>query len=842
MTKPLRAFLSHSSRDKRIVGEVAAHLGRAAVIYDVFEFEAGDDFKTSIMRGLERSEIFVLFASRDALSRDWVKLEISEAERALVSQALSRVVTYIIDPALLLEELPKWMTTTLVVRQSEPGLIALDIRRVLGERRRAMTPSYFVGRQKELEDALEKIAGFSDPAYRPPIIIYGLSGIGRRSLVRAIARDNLSYPKLLEIELKEGDLLPEFLLKITFAVSPSSVADPITYLADWSQRQPDDVIKEIILLLKTICASGALPVIVERDVISLSNGILQSHFDLLYNAIATDPMVDAAIASNRRLYGPGGAALPAVRISELSSAATQNLIRLIARDRGLVFAFTDLEQVCIYARGYPPAARFVVDEAVAYGVPYVVGNQRALVNFSAEFFLRQLLSDQKLTDGMKEVMRLLSCYSPLPLGVIGQYCRLDPETLNLDLTYPLDSAFVLPDGPNFRISEPLRDAAYRAFDGLHVQHGRIAEILDDYLTNEPDDDARLSLSQTIFRASLLSKSPRALKFAVGMASDYIQVARQCYHDKDYDLAIKYGSAAIEARPDNVDVRRYVAQALIRKERYDEAKVHISALMEAGQLKEVYYVNGFMARLRHLYPEAIVDYEKSLAYGRRGAAVRRELASCYFELGDLPKANIHIKEAESIEPHNKFIVDLRCTISIRLGDLGEAERTLNILDRVETGGFSEHRRSTFEQAKGDSRAALRYANAAIAKMTNPPFEVLSNLANCNIEAGCPNDALEVFKKLEKRFGGARHDAQAGLRCKYEIRFGDIKAAEGLWNKLRDKNTPVGSGLRIAILNRKSQAGHLTGDEEKELEKLLSLQEKTGSDRLTHLLGSLIPVSD
>jgi hypothetical protein len=86
MVKLPRAFLSHSSSDKDIVGQVAIHLGRAAVIFDAFEFKVGDDFRDAILAGLERSDIFVLFASRKALTSDWVKLEINTASEALTLQ------------------------------------------------------------------------------------------------------------------------------------------------------------------------------------------------------------------------------------------------------------------------------------------------------------------------------------------------------------------------------------------------------------------------------------------------------------------------------------------------------------------------------------------------------------------------------------------------------------------------------------------------------------------------------------------------------------------------------------------------------------------------------------
>ena len=490
-----------------------------------------------------------------------------------------------------------------------------------------------------------------------------------------------------------------------------------------------------------------------------------------------------------------------------------------------------------YARGYPPAVTFALSEARLYGVPHVVANQNALVNFSVDIFLKRLAADRKISTSMADILRLLSSYSPLPLEVIKEYTALTSESLAECMELLLDFVFVLPEEANYRISEPIRDAAYRAFRGLTVEHSRVALLLEQYLTNSADDDARLALGRTIFRASLLSASSEQSKFAVGFASDFITVATQSYHDQDYDLAIRYGEEALEMRPDNVDVRRYVAQALIRKERFADAESHVEVLVAAGEMKEAFYVKGFGARMQRKYADAIANYERCLAHGRRGAAIHRELASCYFEKGNMSKAEYHIREAEKRSPHNRYIVDLRCTIAIRMGDMDNAQRTLEILERVDTGGFADHRRSTYEQAQGNSAEALLHARKALEKMERPPFEVLANLVNCLIESGEASEALDTLGLLVGRFGNIRHDAQVGLKCKYEIRFGDVVNAEALWKSLREKDTPVHNGLRIAILNHKGQVGQLNGAEKQEMERLIDLPSMGESERMAKMLGSV-----
>src|SRR5262249_104253 len=136
------------------------------------------------------------------------------------------------------------------------------------ERLKDTKPTYFVGRLSESQEALDVITSFPDPDYRPPIIVYGLNGIGRRSLVRDVARNNLSYPKTLEIILREGDLLPELLLKISAAVARQEIEDLNAFVDYHSTRDPRDLITDIISTFIEVCATSTLPVIFDQGAIA----------------------------------------------------------------------------------------------------------------------------------------------------------------------------------------------------------------------------------------------------------------------------------------------------------------------------------------------------------------------------------------------------------------------------------------------------------------------------------------------------------------------------------------------------------------------------------------------
>lgn len=815
----VRAFLSHATHDKPFVEKVAQILGRAAVVFDAYEFATGDDLKSAILGGLERAQLFVLFASKVALERDWVQFEIAEAEQGLLAQRISQVMTFIIDPDLALEELPDWMKSSLITRQNSPALVASDIRRAISGKMAEQRPKHFIGRTVEFDAALDIITSFTSPENRPPLVVYGLSGIGRRSLVDSVARDGLSLKRSHVIRLREGDLLPELSLKLVASLGREPVRDQKAYLDRAIGLPPAELSAEIIDNLRAICDARAMPVLLdEGGALSSEEGALRPEFEIIYSMISADPGIEAAIISNRRISGLDGKALPSVRVSELSHGVGTRLVRLLARDRQIVVNSDEADVVAEYARGYPPAIMFAVQEMEAYGAAHVAASRHALSKFSEEIFLKQLKSDNKISQTSIGILQLLSTYSPLPLPVIRDYIKLKDADLIDHVTYLLDFAFLVPDGTNYRISEPIRQAAYRIFRGLHLDHAAVADLIESYLNSFEDDETRLSLSQNLFRATALSGRKKKSGLAISLASDLIDLAVQSYHDQDYDRAIDVGTLAIDARPDSVPVRRFVAQALIRRERYEDAEKHIAHLISAGHIKEAFFVKGFMARRKRNNDQAIQDYSKSLEYGRSGVAIHRELGSCYFENGDMANAQAQIDIAERFSPHNKYIVDLQCQLAIRRGDLSAAEKSLRVLSRIDENGFYEHRKSTYENALGNGDSALEYAKKAVDNSNRPQFEMMANLVNCQIEAGKFDEAGITLRDIDLRFSQMHHDSRNGLRCKLEIKRGDLATAEALWKRIKNPHTGVHQGLRAALLSLKSKKGTLDKNEEKELDAL------------------------
>lgn len=70
-------FLSHSSKDKPVVREIARRLqaDEVRVWLDEEQIKPGDSIPAKIEEGLERSRVLVLCMSANAFGSDWAQLE-----------------------------------------------------------------------------------------------------------------------------------------------------------------------------------------------------------------------------------------------------------------------------------------------------------------------------------------------------------------------------------------------------------------------------------------------------------------------------------------------------------------------------------------------------------------------------------------------------------------------------------------------------------------------------------------------------------------------------------------------------------------------------------------------
>ena len=85
----LKAFISHSSKQKNIVEVIRNFIGHDFCWVDKYDFEPAYKTLSEIYDKLGKTSIFVLLISKDAIQSDWVQKEIYKAKELLDKKQIS---------------------------------------------------------------------------------------------------------------------------------------------------------------------------------------------------------------------------------------------------------------------------------------------------------------------------------------------------------------------------------------------------------------------------------------------------------------------------------------------------------------------------------------------------------------------------------------------------------------------------------------------------------------------------------------------------------------------------------------------------------------------------------
>lgn len=826
----MKAFLSHSTVDKPFVEEVGKLLGRQHYLIDRQQFDVGQDFKAEIMRCLEVADTLVLFASEAALKSPWVSYEIDISESNKIRGILKDALVFLLGDVSH-SDLPLWLQKGLVVSATSPKAVARDIAKTLDKRLGAVRSRYFFGRggeRKILEEKLNPIGG-----ELPRVIaLWGLTGIGRKTLLEDAARNLLQYKHFVVVEIESGDNLADVAFKLA---AEFEFYQDVPALKELGKKIHEE--DSLILLSRlesylsksgdrtflTLLDSGGL---IDNDgnttdichkildIVSKDNGL---YLGLVLRRFPVD------IADPHSVYS----SMVCEHVKALQNEDVERLLVKVLSDRNVKFEPRQLKSLTEHVRGYPPAAYYAADLAERGGLDLLLSEPRSMINFRSRILSSALNGLDKTSDNAI-VLETLAFYSPLPLAVIGESTGLKAAPLADALKHLLDLSILETDSEGFfLVSEPLLESAQNIFNRWNAPHARIANALDVFIKEFGVERGGLTLVRSLFRAARLAKLD-INESEISFAADLVKLTEDLYHQREYERSVEIGEHALDLRPENFDARSFVIRALAQLGKVAEAKEKLQKVRELGALRDYYFLAGFIDRLDGKLDHAIQNYEDSLKRGRRGVAVHRDLASCYFHLGNLEKAKTHLTLAQnSSDRTNRYVVDLLVTIAVASGDEVGARDALAGLREVDKPEFFLHRSSAVEFRFGNKEKARDLAEQAVEITSRPTFAMLSQRIKCEIATGDLTKAATHINEAEHRFGARRKDVLLGLRCRWEIANEKFSNAEDIWQKLSDKEKPVHKALRRDIVEGLLTQGTLGAAETAALtQELTALKDAVG----------------
>jgi len=809
-----KAFLSHSSKDKKIVREVCSLLTASRREFDEETFEGGKRNAEEIFNSLSRSDLFVLFASNNALvSSHWVSSEIKIAQEFLYSGKLGGVIVFIIDE-LDHSELPNWLTQYVFIKSSNPRRIANKIRGDLISLDLASQASrpMFVGRAKETEEIEQRLLSLN---LEPPSFIYvsGSEGIGRRSLLRRILGSIYSSydAKGIETTLADSEGCLELLFKLYVLLKKPVTSELETLLTSFQQMETSEQVKQIIAVIVNI-ATEKQYLWLNVDVGALTEyGSFQPWFSQLINELPSIQRPQLIIIGRRmpsfetqRKHKN----VACFKVGSLTSDDSKKLwISALQQPPTISIDQSVIRQLTEQITGHPSAILTTAEYVKQTGYALIMANKRPLLD-QIKSLSYSLIDNISFSENEEKLLALFDEFNILPANDIAAiFGQDDIETANA-LIRLLDFGILEPQGDFFQlapylINAQLKQRFSRSTLIFIVQaRKKLLELSENY---NIDDQVSIATIEATTIAAIKEGKTGFFSERLLLGSHFLRVARDCYDKNQYQETIEFCRKAFDKQDTltssaKTEVLRLMGMSAIRTS--DEASLEfaIEKLRNQDSLaakRYIHFMKGFNSRWDGNFSEAEKEFRAALSYQENDLHVLRELANTLVEMENYLEAEKFARRARSasaLSHQNPYLLDILLQTLIErlrpnpvaLNDDSEIQdlfERLAIADKREKKSFYSRRQAHFYNALRKLPDALEWANKAV--IENPKL-VSVYLTRAEIKIKLKDD-LAIFNSVKDDFKIIENliDNKSGrkrfvsslnkLKIYYDVAKGDYSSA-------------------------------------------------------------------
>jgi hypothetical protein len=658
----MKAFLSHSSKNKdSYVRVVAQKLKKENISYDEFTFEDGEKTFDEILKGLERSELFVFFISNDSLESEWVKSELCEIKK-IIDRGDSKIVyPIIIDNNIKYDDkrIPRWLVSEYNLRPiSKPSVAARRIHQKLREiwySKNSLSASIsqvFVGRNSFLSDFEDRFYDFDQ---NKPVVIFvsGLNGVGRKTFIKkALEKTNVikNQPEL--IYLDSDSYIEDFIFKI----NDLGFVDIDYDLKNLSNKTIQEKSKIVYAMISAIRDAGEVVFIIDNGCIINYRNEVSGWFLSLIDECEDSSCPVFCVISKKKVPFKNRPRINDkyyfINLPELSVDERKWLLKNIFDKSKLSISTEDFSSVVDVLSGLPDQARFAVN-AIKESKTRIVDTIPIIseyVNDGAAIFLKDYESDEKTLD----LIRMLAQFEVISQDFLFSIVS---EEFYYNVVEKLVAESIIDqvgyDSSMLRLNDVIR--SYIRRNKLNVKDEfkiKINEHVKNLLGSE--DILLVDSSDYIFSLQESLKNGYKVDDGFLIPSHYIRSIKEIYYSKgnmDRVIELAYIVLQNENNMDNLavkDVRYYLCLALAKK----KDQRFLSEVQRIDGVEHDFLL-GYYYRLTGRYREALERFNGILNALYIGSRVKREVVQVYVYLEEFDKALTYAKKNYEENSRNQF---------------------------------------------------------------------------------------------------------------------------------------------------------------------------------------------
>jgi tetratricopeptide (TPR) repeat protein len=765
----MKAFLSHSSKDKGYVETVASLLKPGSYELDSQTFDAGAINSSAIIQALRRSNLFCLFLSSDSVNSSYVDFETLLGVEFIASGRITQFLAICLDDKSFEKASANVKLFNILRKSLEPESTARLIQGhlVSAAEQRSNASHPFLGREDEIKNLEGQVTDHRRPSSKA-LFISGNFGSGRRSIAQKFFENQ--YPKVsrnfpvINVEPFAG--VEELYRRVLTALRPAMRAQELqTRVSSFAIASDDERLRQTAALINSLLAADEAALMLDKGGVLSDSGALSGELNGIVSKLDARPHPPLVVVAPRmvpKLLRRTEDDISYLSVTSLKQDASERLVAKLAKDKGITLSDKSLAELIFHGDGHPFNIYRMIDDVAERGVDPFLANPKEFIDWkhrqSSEYLKKINLNDRE-----KAILGLLKQVPELDFESIVHSLGVDPAETSTDLLNLTHLHIVESNAGIFSVAPPLRVAAERD-SRLKVADESIRLLAKSLNVRLEDGTASIQLVDAAVLSSLESgQALPAFAATFVLPSHHIWLAKRAYDDGDWKRCISAASEGLKGS-DRLSTGAVVAGCrfmCLAAARLGDQETFESGIKKLeGRAKDdwaksnIAFLKGFNWRFRGNLPEAESLFREAYRLSPGNLHAARELAEICLARDNLDEAELFSREAQSHGPTNPYLLDTLISVLVRkhgrsAKHVTEIAELFDVLEKVgeEQGrSFFTTRKAEFEHLWGNNKEAFRLVNLAIEK-TPRIFEPRRLLAEIYLKDGNKAKAFEVIEFMK-----------------------------------------------------------------------------------------------
>jgi tetratricopeptide (TPR) repeat protein len=664
-------------------------------------------------------------------------------------------------------------------------------------------------------DELKRLELAVDSSETCVILVHGIYGVGKRSLVTRAVENFFMPPEVTGLTIKPGTGWIELALQVCALAGIGSPQE---------ESPQEDVEVAVRTAIEQMHAKGAILAFYEVQhwidedghTLPILTKLLQWFASIPAMAsrptFLTSTRAPALSIDQRKAY-------QILRIEGLEAEDLSAIIRRLLEVEKGDFAIdkAKVDRVSGELWGYPLAARFAASLVAHYGPDYLIQHPREIIELRIDLAKNLLAHTMVSQQGVLILYALSAIDVPVPGVCVADAMRLEAEEFTEGINSALSSGVLSMEELALTIHPLVRDFYWSRLSSSS-EYGsmmkQIAVAVRKYLSTLAVGSVEYArLLPAVFRLVALTGDIRGARtLRSDLTETLVATAIQLYNrpkiKPTLELALKYVDIVLEGDPDHWQARLYRARCLYQLGRTKEAtEILMKMKAQRPQSWTVLHALGRVQIKEQNWRPALGWFEQALSLRNDHLPSLRDSAECYLRLEDLPNAEGLAKRAKAINPTDPSVLHVESLILEEQGKLSEAYGSMQRAREQEPESpFFIHRMGRIAELMGEQTGERKYRELALhhydeaVQLNGDLLEARLSKASMLIDLGKLQDAETEINTLKSKVPEPRTYVLRGIEAK--LLFARDELDEAL-KVLRPNSDAASFGLRAKIEIRRAE---------------------------------------